>query len=249
MKALRDMILAPFKERIVARYLASGTYSVQLSAGRYRVALAGSGGGAAVAGNTSSTDATTGTKTGRWGLSSGGGGGLIIAEFRLLAGAEAQIKVESGVAGAASVVDAAESQTAESASITIYASEFKCGNIEMYAICGNGGGTNPSAYVYAPASAGSIVTRAGKGGANSFAINAEEVAVIDGGNGNTATKTELETGTLTTVDGGVSGATGVPELGDAGKARAAILQYDSGESPVGLGEDGYDGGAVVWRIG
>lgn len=254
MRAIRDIMLTPFRVREVAKYTAAGQYELSLSAGIYRVALIGAGGGAATCGFTSST-ATDGTKTGKWACATGGGGSIIKFDIVFNTGTAVQVEVGAGTLGSHNdkVFDGAPTDDP-------FANIGQAGNtlITFGGLdAGGEGGNKVHAIVQTSVSAGNPSARQG-GGATSWIDHAGSAMLNfdfkSGTTGDNSIFTSLQSGISQTISGGIGGndkseGLHIPELVGAGNGGNCIVAYTQGSSPTVYGEDGHDGGAVIWRIG
>ena len=248
MRALRDIVAAPYARHVVAKYTAAGTYSVTLTPGKYHVTLVGAGGGAATAGYT--TERGTSAAVGKLGYATGGGGALAAGDIVFDETTQVSIVVGSGAAGSAmtKIGDSASSQYADIGAGGATSFSFGTSSAEL-------GGGNDQAYAIVSISSSSENMRPGGGGyPNQYISGISYYAGEDGTIPPNATSiTEIADGTSEYVQGGMAGGYDgvyrVPaELGDAGRGGDVAWGYADGVL-VFNGGDGHDGAVLIERIG
>lgn len=248
MRALRDIVAAPYARHVVAKYTAAGTYSLTLAPGKYHVVLVGAGGGSATAGYT--TERGESSAVGKLGYATGGGGALAMGDITFAATTQVSVVVGAGSAGSAmtKIGDSASSQYANigyggvtSFSFGTSIAELECGNTPAYAIVS----INTSSEHIRPGGGGRITQ---------YILGLSHYQGEDGSMPPNGTAiTEIADGTSLNVQGGMAGGydgvNRVPEaLGDAGRGGDVSYGYADGVL-VFNGGNGRDGAVLIERIG
>ena len=243
MRALRDIISAPYAERVVAKYDSAGTYTVPLPAGKYRITVVGAGGGAATGGWKTNVGASS--ISGKWGYASGGGGAMTRGAYLLTESATAYITVGAHGNGSGTTRIYDEKPTVGVA-VQMWGEGYSNVVLQYEARSHGGNDTNPATVIIT-----NTESTNGNGGNGGVVGSSMDISwVLESGlNGVYGIVTEIADGTSTVIEGGAAGGGKVPAiLGDAGKGGNATISYIDGTLTFS-GGDGHDGAVLIERIG